>query len=615
MDEAMEKIPQIVKERLKHVPENPGVYLMKDKDGEIIYIGKALVLRNRVRSYFTGTPPDLKTRQLVGNIADLEYIVTSSETEALVLEANLVKKHRPRYNIDLKDDKKYPFIAVTLAEPFPRVFVTRDLLRDGTKYFGPYTDAGAVRRTLRHLAWVFPLRSCKRKIPADKIVWERACINYQLGKCPAPCIGKIDQDSYGEIIHQVIRFLQGHDGEVIEQLQRSMDTAAEKMEFEKAAKLRDRIRAIEKLRKNQNVWFADGRDRDVIGYYRDGSKAVIAVLKVLGGKLLNRETYEMANISEQTREAILAAFLQQYYSGYEESGGARGALPHQILIQFEPEEMDTLNTWLHGRLHIPQRGDNRKLLAIAKKNAFTLVEELKLMHLRKASRSILPVQELKDKLGLTTLPRRMACVDISTIQGTDTVSSLVYFENGKPRKKNYRRFIMKSVEGQDDFASMRETLQRYLRRIKEGEEPDPPDLIVIDGGKGQLSSAWAMLQESGVEGIEMISLAKRIEEVFTPGASDSVILPRTSIALRLLVQIRDEAHRFAVGFHRKRRSSRTLTSELDRIKGLGNEKKFLLLKEFGSVTGIRKAQLSELMRVPGIGEKTARLVKEGLGEG
>ncbi len=591
--------------KLQLAPNKPGVYRMRDKDGEIIYVGKALNLKNRLKSYFTGTPADEKTKSLVENIDDFDYIITVSEYEALVLEANLIKKHRPHYNIRLKDDKQYPFIRIS-NEPFPRIFVTREQVRDGSQYFGPYTDARAVRRTLRLIEWIFPIRTCTREIPEKEIIYERPCMNYQMGKCPAPCVGYVKKDEYKQTVVQIVRFLQGKDHEVAENIQQEMQEYSDNLEFEKAAKMRDRLMHIEKLMASQNVYFTDGKDRDVIGLYIEGERAVISVLKVLSGKLLNREIHELENAKDQSEAQLLAAFVQQYYSQIIDRDGT---LPYRIYVQNEPEEYETLNGWLKNRLVVPQRGDNRKLMLMARENAFNYVEELKLKNLRKKHRTIFPIQELKDKLGLPQLPRKIACFDISTIQGSETVSSMVFSENGRMKKRNYRHYTMKTVDGQDDFASMEETLTRYLAKIDEQEKPD---LIVIDGGKGQLGRAWSVLQKSGVEGIEMISLAKRIEEVFRPGSSESVILPRSSSALRLLIKVRDEAHRFAITFHRKKRSMRTLVSELDTIKGVGSEKKFLLLKMFGSVENLRKASVEKLQQVPGIGEKTARYILETL---
>ncbi len=599
----MQEIPNKVKLKLKLIPVSPGVYIMKNTSGNIIYIGKAKVLRNRVRSYFTGTLSDPKTIEMVNKIADLEYILTKTENQALELEANLIKKHRPKYNIQLKDDRSKPFIKVTIKEPFPQVFVTRELKKDGSKYFGPYTDTKALRKTMRILEWIFPIRTCTRNIPEGESAFKRPCINFQLGKCSAPCVGYISREEYKKNVTALIQFIKGRNQDVISDLTLRMKEYSAKLNFEQAAKFRDKIGNIQKLNRSKNMFFTDEKNRDIIGVYQEGNKAAVAVLKILSGKLLNKEIYSLNNTEGTTLAQIMEAFLKQYYSSKLKE------LPFRIFLQTEPEDLETLNKWLNNKLITPKKGDNKALITIARENAFNFVEEEKLKYLRKSNRTIFPIKELKDKLNLNKLPRKMICIDISTIQGTDTVSSLVFFENGKPKKKNYRHFIMKTVKGQDDFASMEETMKRYLIKIEENEKPD---LIVIDGGKGQLNKSYNILKKMKVEEIEMISLAKRIEEVFLPGSKSSIILPRNSSALRVLIKIRDEAHRFAITFHRKRRKKRTLKSELDNIIGVGDLTKFALLKKFESVDNIRNASIIELISVKGIGKKYARMILEYL---
>jgi len=592
-----------IKTKLSLLPDKPGVYIMKNRSGTIIYIGKAKILKNRVRSYFTGTHQDNKTRELVEKIKDFDYIITNNEEEALILESNLIKKYKPKYNIMLKDDKKYPFIKITLNEAYPRIFITREFTRDGSKYVGPFTDSKAIRKTLRLLEWMFPFRTCKRVIPEGRIIYEKSCINYQLKKCPAPCIGKISKVDYNKTIRQIIKFLNGRNQDIIDDYTFDMKIHAEKKEFEEAARIRDKIIDIQKLNQSRNTYFTDYKNRDAIGISKEEDKAAVSVLKILSGKLLNKEIYALNNVEERSLEEILSAFLKQYYANKLDD------LPHKILLQMLPDDFDIINRILKNKILIPKRGEMRSLITIARKNAFNYVEEQKLSHLRKSIRTVFPVQELKEKLGLKKLPRKMVCLDISTIQGSDTVSSVVYFENGKSKKKNYRRFIIKSIEGQDDFAAMAETLDRFL---KKADDADIPDLIVIDGGKGQLSSSYRILKKYSKTNIEMISLAKRLEEVFLPGKSDSIILPRSSSALRLLISIRDEAHRFAISFHRKRRSSRTLKSELDNIKGIGFKTKFLLLNKFGSVENIKKQNRESLVEIKGIGLKAADKILNSL---
>ncbi|MBN2461294.1 MAG: excinuclease ABC subunit UvrC [Candidatus Cloacimonetes bacterium] len=595
----MEKIPLELCSKLELLPNNPGVYMMKNARGKVLYIGKAKSLKNRIRTYFSTSPPDMKTQELVSKIKDFDYIVTNNEQQALILESNLIKKHQPRFNVLLKDDKRYPFIKISVYEPFPRLLVTRELKKDGAKYFGPYTDAKAIRKTLRLLEWIFPTRTCKRKIPENQLIYQRACINFQMGKCPAPCIGKITSSDYNDIIRMIMYFLNGRNQEIIENLRREMSEESANMNFEKAARLRDKIRYIEKMSQTNTMIMPDQRDIDVIGIYREENEAAVAVLKILKGKLLNKEIYPLDNIAGCSLAQIMQAFLQQYYLP------RLSDLPYRILLPLEPEDHELINNWLQGRLKLPQRGDLKSLVEMAKKNAFNYIEERKLFYLRKSTRTIMPIKELKDKLNLSKLPRKIACFDISTIQGMDTVSALVFFENGKAVKKNYRRFSIRTVAGQDDFAAMSETLARYLDKL---ETYDKPDLIIIDGGKGQLHAVTNEFVQRRIMGIDILALAKRAEEIFLPNGKESVILAKSSPALRLLIRIRDEAHRFAITYHRQKRKSRTLASKLDLIAGISDNMKFSLLKEFHSVERIRHLTWKDLISVKGIGEKTAKKI-------
>lgn len=586
--------------KLNHLPEQPGIYIWKDVKGEIIYVGKALNLKHRIKSYFNPNLKESKTEQLVKNIADLEYVITNSEHEAFLLEAVLIKKHRPKYNVMLKDDKRYPFVKITLHEPFPRIFVTRDPIKDGSRYFGPYTDVRSLRRILRSFEWIFPIRNCTRTIPGRK--YKQPCINYQLGKCSAPCVGYISEDDYRLVVNRLLRFFKGKYLEIMDELREEMQTASEQLKFEEAAKLRDRIVAIEKIQKRQNIIYPDDRNVDIIGYYQEDRIAVCLILKMVNGMVVNQENYPLTNVEYDSQESVLASFVQLYYSGVDE-------LPEEILLPFEPDGYHELNELLGKRLSLPQRGDKTKLLVMARRNAFNLVEESKLAHLRKANRTIFPIQELKDSLSLKRLPRKIVCMDISTIQGTDTVSSAVFFENGKAKKKFYRHFIIRTIDTQNDFAAMQETLTRFLLEVDKDPEMQP-DLIVIDGGKGQLSASNEILIHSTHADIQIISLAKRVEEIFTPQSNDSIILARSSSALRLLITIRDEAHRFAINFHRQRRSKRTLISSLENIQGIGEQTKFLLLKELGSVDKIATAEIEQLAAIKGIGPKTAKQIHD-----
>ncbi|MDD2211169.1 MAG: excinuclease ABC subunit UvrC, partial [Candidatus Cloacimonetes bacterium] len=424
--------PQI-ENKLHLLPDKPGVYLWKNAKGEVIYVGKALSLKNRVRSYLNNSPKDPKTEQLVIHIAALDYIITTSEAEAFLLEASLIKQNQPKYNVLLKDDKRYPYVKITINEPFPRVFVTREIIKDGSRYFGPYTDVRSLRRTLRSFEWLFPIRNCTRNIPIGAVVYKKACINYQLGKCSAPCIGKISQGQYMQIVNKLIGFFEGKYEELLREFRHEMNSLSEELRFEEAAKIRDRIIAIQNIQKRQSVVYTDCRNVDIIGFYQEENDAVCLVLKMQEGAIVNQENYPMKNLALESRESILGSFIKLYYS-------QKDNLPQEILLPFEPQDYVGLSKWLNGKLTLPQRGEKTKLLAMAKRNAFNIVEERKLSHLRKANRTIYPIQELKEALGFDKLPRKIVCMDISTIQGTDTVSSAVYFENGKSKKKYYRHF-------------------------------------------------------------------------------------------------------------------------------------------------------------------------------
>ncbi|MCL2065054.1 MAG: excinuclease ABC subunit UvrC [Candidatus Cloacimonetes bacterium] len=629
-------------DKLANLPIEPGVYLMYDKNKVVIYVGKAANLKNRVKSYFGGSALDNKTTHLVTNINDFEYIITNSEQEAFILEANLIKQYQPKYNIVLKDDKKYPFIKINLKEDFPCIEITRDLLKDGSSYYGPYTDSRQLRKLLRDLEWIFPHKTCKKNVVENVNIipqqtsGKRACLNHQMGKCPGPCIGKISKADYTKLINKISKYLLGKDDDIIKELKSEMEDCAEHLAFEKAARLRDQMNYIETLKKKQHVYFNDLQDRDIIAFYKEEKHIAVTILKMINGKISNKEVFSFKNYADERPEAVLRAFLLQYYNpppphkagSREDLQDKEKNLPFQILLQIEPDDFDSLNIIFNKRLLVPARGEYKQLIEICKKNAFDYIESIKLSHLRKSTRTIISIQNLKEFIGLKKLPRKIVCIDVSTIQGSETVSSLVFFENGKPLKKQYRHFIIKSVVGQDDFASIAETLSRYLSNLKitndeaKNEVVDKiweiPDLIIIDGGKGQLSSAAKILSdfkgnltqtETKIDNkflsIEIISIAKRIEEIFLVGQSASIIIPKTSSALKLITQIRDEAHRFAISHHRKRRSNRVLSSKLDNVKGLGEEKKFLLLKEFGSVENIKNVEKTELMKIKGIGESLA----------
>ncbi len=582
------------------------MYLWQGKDGSTLYVGKAKRLRSRVRSYFANDDmASVKTRHMVGLIADLDTIVVPSEAHALILEANLIKEYKPRFNIALRDDKSYPYIKVTLQESFPRIFVTRRLQDDGAKYFGPYTDVGAMRRSLNVVKRIFTVRSCNYNMPEE--MPERACLDYYIHRCKAPCILAQSLADYRSMIDEVVLFLSGRTDEVIRRVRERMDLASEALDFERAAEFRDVVHHLEKMEEPTVVLEVEGGDRDVIGYARDGDDACVTVLRIRGGKLLSREQRFLENLESEEDTAALSAFLAGGYVGMQERA-------REVLLPFDFPDRDLVEEALGTtKIHIPQRGSRRQLITLAEQNARHLLEELKLASEEADERASDPVYELGRELGLQRLPRSLVCFDISTTQGTDTVGSAVWFENGRPRRGEYRKFRVKTVEGTDDFASMEEVVRRYFERRIADERPFP-DLIVIDGGKGQLSSAHAALAALNVAERPLISLAKREEEIFIWGRAEPVSLSRRSPALKLLQQARDEAHRFAVTYNRKRRSMRTVTSELLKVPGIGPVKRRLLLREFGSVQGVRDAGEEAIAKLPGFNADRARKLLEILAE-
>jgi excinuclease ABC subunit C len=597
-------VPDAVAAKLPHLPEGPGVYLWKGRDGTTLYVGKAKRLRSRVRSYFANDQLEsVKTRHLVGLIADLDTIVVPSEAHALILEANLIKEYRPRFNIALRDDKSYPYIKVTLQEPFPRVYVTRRLEDDGARYFGPYTDVGAMRRALNVVKRIFTVRSCNYDMPAQ--MPERPCLDYYIKRCKAPCILAQSQQEYRSMIDEVVLFLSGRPDEVVRRVRERMDLAAEQLDFERAAELRDVLHHLEQMEEPTVVLEVEGGDRDVVGYARDGDDACVTVLRIRGGKLLSREQRFLEHVEGEEDTDVMTIFLAGSYVSMQERA-------RQLLLPFDFPDRELIEQALpDSKIVIPQRGPRRDLIALAEQNARHLLEELKLSSMEADERAGDPVYELGRELGLQRIPRSLVCFDISTTQGTDTVGSCVWFENARPKRSEYRKFKVKTVEGSDDFASMHEVVLRYFERRIKDEKP-LPDLIVIDGGKGQLSAAHAALQRLGLTDRPVISLAKREEEIFIWGREEPLKLSRRSPGLRLLQQARDEAHRFAVTYNRKRRSMRTVTSELLKVPGIGPVKRRQLLKEFGSVQGVRDAGEEAIAKLPGFNPERARKLLESL---
>lgn len=605
----MRAAPEAVALKLAHLPESPGVYLWRDAAGEILYIGKAKRLRPRVRSYFASDHADNpKTQRLVERIADVETIVVPDEAHALILEQNLIKEHRPKYNVMLRDDKTYPYIKVTVQEDFPRVFVTRQLRSDGGRYFGPYTDVAAMRRALEVVKRVFTVRSCRYDMPRE--MPERACLDHHIGLCKAPCIGLQSQAAYRAMIDEVVAFLDGRTGDVVQRVRSRMEQASESLDFERAAELRDAIVRLEHLEEPTVVLEVEGGDRDVVGYARDGDDAAATLLRIRQGKLVAREHRFLEGVEGAADGSVLATYLVGSYLGAP-------ARARELLIPFDFEDRELFEQALAGAVRVlyPQRGPKRELLDLAEQNARHLLEEFKLAEQETDQRAADPVYELGQQLGLEKLPRSLVCFDNSTAQGKDSVGSIVWFENGRPRRSEYRTMKVKSVDetaGPDDFQSMREVVGRYFARRLEEKRP-LPDLVVVDGGKGQLSAADDALQALGLGTLPLVSLAKRDEEIFVRGRSEPLRLSRRSPALRLMQQARDEAHRTAVGYNRKRRSMRTLTSELLSIPGVGPKKRSMLLATFGSLQGVKDATLEQIAAVEGFSETSAKKVLQALG--
>jgi excinuclease ABC subunit C len=599
-------------EKLSRIPTAPGVYLFRNARGKVIYIGKAKNLRNRVRSYFQrGRAEGPKLYVLVSKIADVEWIVTDSEKEALILEANLVKEYKPRYNVTLKDDKSFPYIRVT-NEEFPRIFPTRRIVKDGSRYFGPYTDVHNMRDLLKTVRKIFPIRSCNYRLDAKTIESKkvRLCLDYYIQRCPGPCEGKISQEEYARMVEHVVGFIEGKDSRVIAELQESMYRAAERQEFEKAARIRDQLRAIEVFRSRQKVVSTEEIDRDIVGIACEAEDACGLIFKVRDGKIVGRYHFYLNRLMDQSDEEVLQSFLQQYYVKVD-------FVPDEVFVPIPLADLADFEAWLTQkrgtavRFVVPQEGEDAKLVRLANRNARLLLDELKLQKAKekeeREARLHPAVEALQKVLALPKPPKRIEAFDISNLHGTDAVASMVCFVNGRPHKSDYRRFKIRSVEGIDDFAMMREVVGRRYRRVLE-EKGEMPDLILIDGGKGQLSSALQALSELGIQDQPVIALAKRLDEIYLPEFPDPQNIPKDSPALRLLQRIRDESHRFAINYHRKLREKRHLASELDEIPGIGPARRRLLLQHFGSLEKIRRANLDDLCAVPGLPKNIARSI-------
>lgn len=586
-------------EKVSHLPTSPGVYLWRDKYKRIIYVGKAINLRNRVRSYVrhdANRAP--KVTAMMKYAVDVETIQTKTEMEALILENTLIKEHHPKYNIMLRDDKTYPYVKITVQEDFPRVFMTRRLLRDGAKYFGPFTDVGAVHETIKLLRQSFPLRTC-RSMKVD-----RPCLQYHMHRCQAPCVGYVSKEEYKSYIDQIIQLFEGKAIPLLDNLKKEMEEAAEAMEFERAATLRDRLQAVDKIQEKQRMVTQKANDIDVLGFAMDDRLACLQLLFIRSGRLLGRENYFVQNEGDRPDE-IMTEFIKQYY-------GASTFIPKELLLPMKSEEEALFQDWFtnmkgqHVIIGVPQKGYKHDLIKMAHENAETFLAERHRQWQYQIDKSGGAVKRLAQVLDLPRLPERMECFDISHTQGTETVASMVVFEGGKPAKKEYRKFKLRTTEGKpDDFKSMAEIMER--RYGKETDWP-MPDLIIIDGGKGQLNASIPLIRQVGVTDVPVISLAKRIEEVFVEGQSESIILSHHSPELQLLQQIRDEAHRFAITFHRKLRGKRNLASILDHIEGIGPKRRKGLWAHFPTMEAMRQASVEELAQADGMNMVAAQKV-------
>ncbi len=650
---------------LNSLPHKPGIYIMKDGGGAILYVGKAISLYNRVRSHFQESS-DLspKNRSMVAKVEDIEFLVVKNEVEALVLESNYIKEYRPKYNVLMRDDKSYPYIKVALTEDFPRVYRVRSFHRDGNRYFGPYTNSGAVDATLDLLNKLFAFRTCRYDAstwapPAQGDApagWKqkllpRPCTQYYIHRCIAPCVAYATREEYDVVIKQVILFLEGKHDAVVKSLQEKMAAAAEKLNFEEAARIRDRIQAVERILEKQRIISTEGQDdQDVIAFASGEDETCAMTFFFRNGKLIGREFFILQGTRDSSPGEVMASFLQQFYESSPH-------IPPELVVEVEPDDRAVIQSWLRekrkGAISItaPKRGDKLRLIEMVKQNAREVLEQQRIKWLTDSQKTQLALEELQEALNLAAPPQRIECYDISNTQGTNSVGAMVVFEAGRPKSSEYRRFKIKTVEGPDDFASHQEVLRRRFRNVAKQTAADVeiaseiithidtgieaadhassdetptaahfqhewalPDLIIIDGGKGQLSAAMEVLQELHID-IPTVGLAKENEEIFTPGSPEPIILPRSSQGLYMVQRIRDEAHRFGITYHRKLRSDRTFKSVLDEIPGIGPKRKQALMKHFGSVRAMSAASVEDLAALDGMTRDAAEKVKEYIGRG
>jgi excinuclease ABC subunit C len=609
-------VTELIGELLRQLPNSPGVYIMRNVRGNILYVGKSNNLRNRVRSYFSSkeklTP---KTQVLVAQIHDFEYFVVTSDQEALILELNLIKRYWPPYNVLLKDDKTFPYLKLNTREDWPRLYITRKLEEDGSHYFGPFASVQSLRRTLDVLKRAFPLRSCSRPINETKAI--RPCLKYDMGSCPAPCAGNINKAEYRRVINQLIKFLVGKQDLISRDIKKRMEEASEKMNYELAARLRDQIKALQEVGEGQRIAMKVRGEQDAIAFITEFDQAYVQVFMIRYGKLIGRETFILKGVSNEEPKQIMTSFIKQFYS-------ASPHIPKIILIQHPIDDPEVIEKWLSGKkgacikIEVPRRGKKKQLIDIVAENAKHGLDQVKIKQLSGVKELESALCEIQRELQLPQLPSRIEGYDISNIQGRDAVGSLVVFENGKPKTGDYRRFKIKTVEGANDYAMLQEVLKRRFNKInsQEGQSNSSwklmPDLIIIDGGKGQVSAAREVLAGTGLDSLSIAGLAKKNEEIFLPGKKSPIVLSKSSLGLRLLQRLRDEAHRFAVMYFRKVHKKRSYSSILDGVPGLGPKRRKILLKHFGSVQAIRQASLEQIQKVPGINRNLAKILKDSL---
>ena len=600
-------------EQVKQLPTKPGVYLMRDAEGGILYVGKAANLRHRVRAYFgMGQKLPPKFKRMVARVADVDFYITSSEEEALILELNLIKRHRPYYNVRLKDDKNFPYLKIDLKEDWPRVQITRCLEGGGGRYFGPFASARSIRQALKVIKDIFPFRPCSRSLTASL---SRPCLEYDLLNCSGPCIGAITKEEYAEVIKQLILFLEGRQEMVVRQFESRMKQAAEALEYEKAARLRDRIQAVKEVVKWQKMAITVRGEQDIIAFAQEKDQAYVQVFFIRGGKLIGREGFILQGTRSEEPEQIMTSFVKQFYDSATH-------IPPLILLQHPVADKAVIESWLESkrgskaRIQVPGKGNKKQLVDTVVENAERGLEQLKIKQLSAPAALEAALEEIKRELRLLCLPSRMEGYDISNIQGQAAVGSMVVFDQGKPKPAHYRRFRIKTVPGADDYAMLQEVIRRRFGRLKSKDISAPdswailPDLILIDGGRGQLNSVLKVMRQVGAGSVPVTSLAKENEEIFITKRAKPISLPFSSPGLQLLQRLRDEAHRFALGYHHKIRKKQTFASALDSVPGVGPKRKRTLLKKFGSVQAIREASPGELAATKGMSRSLAQKIKE-----